>query len=57
MNKQELEKRIEEVNRSINEMVSKGIMFSTEEMSKFEKLTFELESLNFQLRSLDDGSK
>ena len=57
MNKEEIEKRIVEVNQSINEMLSKGKMFSLEEMSNFEHLTFELESLNFQLRSLDNGSK
>lgn len=57
MNKEEIEKRIVEVDKSINEMLSKGKMFSLEEVSNLEHLTFELESLKFQLRSLDNGSK
>ena len=55
--KEKIQKRIVELDKTINEMVSRGRMFSDEEVSDFEHLTFELESLKFQLRTVEDGSK
>lgn len=56
-NKEAIQKRIAELDKTINEMISRGRMFSDEEVSDFEHLTFELESLKFQLRTVEDGSK
>ena len=57
MNKEEIQKRIIELDKTINEMVSRGRMFTDEEVTDFEHFTFEMEKLKFQLRTLEDGSK
>lgn len=58
MNKEEIQKRIGEVEASINETLSKAIMLSREQIHNLDLAYAEMERLKFQLRSLDeDGSK
>ena len=57
MNKEEIEKRIVEVESDINSIISKAMMLSREQIHNLDLAYAEMERLQFQLRSLDDGSK
>lgn len=60
MNKQGIQKRIEEVKSEIqvfNILISQGKYLEPEEISKMNAAFTELDSLNFKLRSIEDGSK
>lgn len=60
MNKQGIQKRIEEVKSDIqvfNILISQGKYLEPEEIAKMNAAFTELDSLNFKLRSIEDGSK
>jgi hypothetical protein len=58
MNKEEIQKRIAEVELQINETISKAIMLTRDQIHNLDMAYAEMEHLQFQLRSLDtDGSK
>lgn len=57
MNKEEIEKRIVEVNNQINQTLAKAMMLTREQVHDLDLAYAEMERLQFQLRSLDDAAK
>lgn len=58
MNKAEIQKRIVEVDKTIDGIISKAIMLTRDQIHELDMAYAEMERLQFQLRSLeDDGSK
>jgi len=58
MNKEEIQKRIVEVEKEINVVLSKAMMLTREQIHELDLAYAEMERLQFQLRSLEDnGSK
>lgn len=56
MNKEEIQKRIVEVNSEIDEVLAKAIMLNREQMKQLDLAYAEMERLQFQLRSLEDDA-
>lgn len=58
MNKAEIQKRIAEVDKTIDGIISKAIMLTRDQVHELDIAYAEMERLQFQLGSLeDDGSK
>lgn len=57
MNKEEIQKRIVEVERTIDSVLAKAIMLNREQMNELNSAYSEMERLQFQLKSLDDDAK
>lgn len=56
MNKEEIQKRIVEVNTEIDGVLAKAIMLNREQMKQLDLAYAEMERLQFQLRSLEDDA-
>lgn len=57
MNKEEIQKRIVELNNQINTTLSKAIMLSKEQVHDLDLAYAEMENLQFKLKELEDGTK
>ncbi len=57
MNREEIQKRIVEVEHQIDNVLAKAIMLNREQMRDLDLAYAEMERLQFQLKDLDDATK